>query len=896
MGVKTNRFGMLPFKHCFFLFLIAFISSCSIVRKRNESQLQAVQLDTLFVQGNQAENLDTVQVFRASEKRIHDLIHTSLDVRFDWSKSEMAGKATLTLKPYFYPSATLVLDAKGFLIHEVSMVTDSGRKALNYSYDSLKLTVSLGRDYKESETYTVFIDYTARPEKLENKGGTAITDTKGLYFINPLGTDKKKPRQLWTQGETEYSSAWFPTIDRPNERMTQEISMTVDTAFMTVSNGLLMYSKYNNDGTRTDVWKQSVPAAPYLTMMAVGKFAVIKDKWRGIEVHYLVDPAYARVAKRIFGNTPEMIEFFSKKLGVDFPWEKYYQVVVHDYVSGAMENSSAVIFGSFMQRDERELVDRNHEDIVSHELFHHWFGDLVTCESWSNLPLNESFATYGEYLWNEHKYGRDDADNAFINDLKAYLSESKQKQVSLIRFFYEDKEDLFDAHSYQKGGRILHMLRKYVGDEAFFKALNVYLQENKFTAVEFHQLRLAFEQVTGEDLNWFFNQWFLTSGHPVLEVSHDYDDSLMQEKIVVSQRHSEDETLLFELPVDIDIYAGGKAERKRVVINQSRQEFVFPVAQKPDLVNVDAEKMMLCVKTDLKSEDEWAYQYYHAPLLLDRLESVGHFSLADSLSAEGKKVIMDALSDRHWKIRENAVAALGKLHAQEADVVREKLDAMFGKERSPQVKTAIVKYLSESRDASLAGFFRKASVDSSYMVSGAALAAMVEIDSMQALELARKMIDFKNPNLLEHVAGVFAKAGKDSDFAFFEKALNDAEDDERLGLLTDFSKYLKRQNDSVIQAGLLLLESNARHSKLWYVRLTALNGMAYIRQSYQENAESKKSLIDLEVQQKGKADPEETLGLLELSEKISALSQRIEDIKKEEKDPSLIRIYNSPGY
>ena len=509
------------FNRLFYLGFFIF-SACISLKKTSQTPL-TINLDTLImpISGNFGES-ENIKKYRAAETRVNDLIHTSLDIRPDFEKKYLNGKANLLFQAYFYPTETLILDAKGLDINEVSLVSDSSRKKLKYTYDSLKLTITLDRVYKRNETYQIFIDYTSKPELLRNKGSVAITDTKGLYFINADGKDKSKPKQIWTQGETEYNSAWFPTIDSPNERMTQEISITVDTSFSTISNGLMLYSRFNNDGTRTDVWKQSVGAAPYLSMFAAGKFAVIHDKWKNIEVNYYLDPEFAGVGKKIFGNTPEMIDFFSERLGFDFPWEKYSEIVVHDYVSGAMENTGAVIFGDFMQRNDRELIDKTNEDVVSHELFHHWFGDLVTCESWSNLPLNESFATYGEYLWNEHKYGGEEADLGIQTDMNAYLNSSaKGKSPRLIRFNYEDKEDMFDNISYQKGGRILHMLRKLVGDEAFFQSLKLYVQTNKFTAVEAQNLRLAFEQVTGEDLNWIFNYWCFRKLHPILDFKYE---------------------------------------------------------------------------------------------------------------------------------------------------------------------------------------------------------------------------------------------------------------------------------------------------------------------------------------------------------------------------------------
>ena len=386
----------------------------------------------------------------------------------------MYGKAWITLHPHFYPTDSLNLDAKGMNINEVSVVKAGKNVTVKYSYDSMNLKITLDKSYKANENYTVYINYVSKPNEMKTTGSEAISDSKGLYFINPKGEEKDKPTQIWTQGETEANSTWFPTIDKRNQKTTEEISMTVPAKYVTLSNGLLVSQKKNSDGTRTDIWKMNLPHAPYLFFMGVDDYAVIKDKYKGKEVSYYVEKEYAPVARKIFGLTPEMIAFYSKITGVNFPWPKYAQITGRDYVSGAMENTSATLHGEVAQQDARELVDENKwEYVIAHELFHQWCGDYVTAESWSNITVNESFEDYSETLWNEYKYGKDAGDEQSYSDMQAYL-QSNSENKPLVRFYYNDKEDVFDAVSYPKGGRILNMLRNYVGDSAFFKSLHLY--------------------------------------------------------------------------------------------------------------------------------------------------------------------------------------------------------------------------------------------------------------------------------------------------------------------------------------------------------------------------------------------------------------------------------------
>ncbi|MFZ4770893.1 MAG: M1 family metallopeptidase, partial [Ferruginibacter sp.] len=556
------------------------------------------------------------KVYRESYARINNLVHTKLDVKFDYDKSFLYGKEWLTLKPHFYPTDSVLLDAKGMEIKEVSVVKGMEKAKLKYAYDGMQLNIKLDKSYTRNDSYTLYIEYVSKPNELKVEGSAAITDAKGLYFINPKGEEKDKPTQIWTQGETEANSVWFVTIDKPNQKTTEEIYMTVPSKYVTLSNGLLKSQKKNTDGTRTDYWKMDQPHSPYLFFMGVGDYAIIKDvPYKGKEVSYYVEKPYAPYAKGIFGNTPEMIKFFSEKLGVEYPWAKYAQIVGRDYVSGAMENTTATLHQESAYQNNRQLADGNiWEETIAHELFHQWFGDLVTAESWSNLTVNESFANYSEYLWDEYKYGKDYADAHNFEDMQGYILSGSDKK-NLVRFHYSNKEDMFDAVSYNKGGRILHMLRNYVGDDAFFKSLNNYLTTNKYKAGEAAQLRLAFEEVTGKDLNWFWNQWYYGSGHPKLKISYNYDVPGVA-KVYVEQTQKSDK--VFKLPIAIDIYTAGNKVRQNVWIENKLDSFSFPYSSKPELINVDADKILLAEKTDNKSEENILTQWKYAKTYLDR--------------------------------------------------------------------------------------------------------------------------------------------------------------------------------------------------------------------------------------------------------------------------------------
>lgn len=811
---------------------IGLIEACKTAETVSEVPTNFVELDTITISSDSER-----EIYRASEKRINDVLHTKLEVSFDWDSAYLYGKANLTLKPYFYPTDSLVLDAKGFQIHEVALVDKIGKKSpLKYVYDDSFLKINLGKTYTSADTYKVFIDYTAMPNKLEESGSSAITSEKGLYFINNDGADPNKPKQIWTQGETESSSCWFPTIDSPNEKTTQEIYITVDSNYATLSNGELMFQSENEDGTRTDYWKQKLPHAPYLFMMAVGEFAIAKDNWRGKPVHYYVEKKYADVAKEIYPNTVEMLEFFSTKLGYDYPWDKYHQIVVRDYVSGAMENTGAVIFGDFIQGDKRFLIDNAGEDIVAHEMFHHWFGDLVTCESWSNLPLNESFATYGEYLWNEYKYGKDQADYHNNGDLRVYLMQSRVNKETLIRFNYENEMEMFDSHSYQKGGRVLHMLRNYVGDDAFFAGLKLYLHDNEFQTVEIHNLRLAFEEVTGEDLNWFFNQWFLSAGHPIIEIEKAFDSS----KLTVTIKQTQDGPNvpeIFEIPTKIDIIqANGLIRIENVRITKRTQVVEIPLSNAPLLVNFDTDKVLLGEIEQNYEKSEAVILYNNANHFLDKVEAIK--LIKNKKDSSAFDLIEKAMSDEFWYIRNSAIQAVKKLAGERPTSTLTMLKKIAATDEKSSNRasaiSAISMYFNEEVELS---FLEERKSDSSYNVVSSVLDAVHKKDEAKGMELAEQLEKEDNASILSTVANIYASNGNPEKQAFFEEALKNTSGFGKYGLMNSYGDFLDKQDNAAIEKALPTLIENSKGTGMWFVRMAGLNSIIKMKTKNQATIE-----------------------------------------------------------
>ncbi|MCY7356714.1 MAG: peptidase M1 [Rudanella sp.] len=791
--------------------------------------------------------------YNPSRTLTSNLLHTQLDLRFDWAKRQASGTATLRLIPHFYPQDSLVLDAKGFLIEQVALVdarlSKTGKPtsaSLTYAYtDGRKLCIRLPRTYTRRDTFSIQIQYVAglhsvRPDELpkaERVGG-ATSEDKGLYFINPDGKIINKPRQIWSQGETEANSAWFPTIDTPNEKMTQDIRLTVENRYRTVSNGRLVSSTKNADGTRTDRWVQTLPHAPYLAMVAVGEFAYVRDSLpptpgrKGLEVSYYVDPAYAPVARAIFGRTPGMIRYFEQAFGVPFVWDKYSQIVVRDFVSGAMENTTATVHNEQVQMDDRQLIDDNSDAVIAHELAHHWFGDLVTCESWANLPLNEAFATYAEYLWFEHAQGRDEAEFHRQADLFQYLSEAETRQEPLIRYRFTSREDMFDSHSYQKGGLVLHLLRRVVGDEAFFASLKQYLTKNAFATAELADLREAFEDVTGQDLNWFFTQWFLSPGHAILSVKQTY----LPGKLTLSVAQKQDSlgvgfVSAYRIPVLVDVWVQGQKTRYEIWLNQAQQTFTFPASQQPDLVLFDADQRVVGVVNHPKSQTELLFQYKNAEFYRARAEVMaGSPDDTDALKDPALvQTVLKALDDPFWQIRQLAVGRFANYAGPNLATVEQLVRLRATRDSKSAVRAEGLATLATFRNPANSPVFKAALQDSSYRVVAVALEHYLKgkpADASAVVEQFAKTTT--NASVLAAVADYYSENADARQYDWFVSTLSSLKSSDRYGFLLAFGKYLLLSKESLQKQAVPTLETIARQDSSPYARFGAYQALGLL--------------------------------------------------------------------
>jgi len=858
-----NNTSFLSFFVC--LITVLFLSACGTFRKA-----QHITLDEITVSADKAD----YALYRGSATRVWDIINTNLALSFNMNEKTANGTAILTLHPYFYTTDTLVLDAKSMQIDSVSMI--NGPK-VSYTYDGDSLTIRFAKKFYTTDTIQLLVKYKAMPYATSTGGSKAISDDRGLYFINTDHKTPGQPVQIWTQGESEANSHWVPTIDKPNERFTTEIALTVPDSFVTLSNGYLLSQEKRSNNLRTDTWMMNKPIQTYAVMFAIGNFSIVKDTWHNREVNYYVEPDYAPYARAMFNNTPEMMQHFSDITGMLYPWNKYSQVVVRDYVSGAMENTSASLFGEFMNEDSREIKDFDFEDVVSHELFHQWFGDYVTAESWSNLTLNESFADYGETLWRRYKYGKISADDHAIQGIWAYLyGVSKENDPSLVRFHYGSREDMFDRVSYQKGGAILRYMNALMGDSAFYKAMNLYLTKNALQPAEATQWRLAVEEVTGQDWNWFFNEWYYRGGHPVLNCTYNYDDAAKEVTVTVVQAQASE---AYTLPVKVwAVYDNGRDVMDET-ITKKLQSFTYPYknGMQPVIV-IDAEHWIPGdVNNNLKPA-QWLTVYRQSE---DNIinKRIALSEVRKNLDDTASRSIYDiALTDREATARKLALQNLSKVktdkwHSRWQPAVR----SIAVGDKDTKTRAVAFQLLASWKVKMDKQDVQNALSDSSYSVSGAALNALNVIDKDTAYIVAEELGKGEIKGTLRSaVWTILADKGNPEDISFWERTSYNVYGTVKLDFSDKLSTYLQNvTNDSAFSRVLAIYERLIENEGIKSYRQAITNDLFLAARTYKVDVSTAKKNSQKETAQW----------------RLDAIKQSIERIMKAENEEENLKKY-----
>lgn len=730
-------------------------------------------LDTVTVSARN----NPINIYRASETKYWEILHTRVALSFNMKEKTADGKAWLELKPYFYETDSLVLDAKSMETDSVLLIQGKSASALEFRAENDKLKIYFPEIIHRDQQVKVYIRYTAKPYAGPAGGSEAISEDRGLYFINTDQEVPGKPVQIWTQGETEANSHWLPVLDKPNQRTLFDLELTVPDSLITLSNGIWIKSEKKENSLRTDYWSIKKPVQVYALMFAVGNFKIVEDtSWNHVPVTYYVEPEYEPFAKKMFQNTPEMIDYFSKITGIPYPWNKYSQIVVRDYVSGAMENTTASLFGEFMNQNFREIEDKNYEDVVAHELFHQWFGDYVTTESWSNITVNESFATYGEYLWRKNKYGPASADRLFRDDLNQYLDQTGYNDDPLVRFHYLSREAVFDRISYQKGGVILKYLNGLTGNEAFSRAMNIYLSQNALQSAEAHHWRLAVEKATGMDWNWFFNQWYFRGGHPVLKMRYRYDAD-KQELVVNVRQTASDSGKVFDLPLKAALIYGNETEIIDWNPKEKSQDFSFPYRNglKPVFIP-DYESWLPGRIEENKSPAEWLVQLEKSTRYIHKVRAVsGAFEFQNDRTAQ--QLFRAALRDSLSGVRAYALGLLPEVTEKSGwkNIFKNEIIMMALNDGNREVRANAFQVLGTWKVNTILPEMIAALNDSSYLVAGNALKALESIYPDTAYFFA-KQLNKESPRgqLQEAIWNIIGSKGNAADTTVFTEKRNRA--------------------------------------------------------------------------------------------------------------------------
>jgi len=700
---------------------------------------------------------------RYAPDRVVDIQHIALALEVDPAKRNVSGTATLRGAVIAPGTRSLELDAVELTIDKVAV----GGKPAKFRHDGRRLRIEVDALDAGAEV-VIAIDYRGAPRR-------------GLYFISPDEGYPHKAVQAWTQGQDEDSRYWFPCVDTPNEKATSEIRVTVPAPMFALSNGALIEDR--TDGHKRHLhWRLDVPHSCYLITLAVGDFASIETRWHDIPVVYYVERGKEAAAERTLARTPQMIELFSKLFGVPYPYPRYSQVFVGDFIFGGMENTSATTLTDTVLIDERAALDYDIDALVAHELAHQWFGDLVTCRDWGEGWLNEGFATYSEYLWREHHEGRDAADLELEEWAEMYFGEdSGRYRRTIATKLYDEPIDIFDHHLYEKGGRVLHMLRDILrgdrGDDgAFWRALAYYLGKHRHGVVESRDLARAVEESSGKNLDWFFSQWVIDgAGHPELAVSIAWNADTRQATVTVEQKHKvEGKTPVFRIPTRVRFRVGARDVDVPLELVDAHHAFHIRLEDEPSQAIFDPGRIVLAALEVDKPQPLWIAELASATLGIDR------GAAAHALAKRGGPAAEDALvraleRDPYWAVRGAAAAGLATLRSPTG---RDRLIRALATEVHPRARRAIARALGSFVHDPAAGAALAAVVDkgdASYFVEAEACLALGKTRFARAGELLR----------IAATRDSFTDVIRQHAY----RGLAEARDDSALGLLVDGTKW-----------------------------------------------------------------------------------------------------------
>ncbi len=646
--------------------------------------------------------------------------HLALDLTLDVEKKSVSGKATVDVARIDPKATQIKFDAIGFDLGGVEV----DGKAVNAKYDGRTIDVPLPASTDKAQ---IEIRYTATPRR-------------GLYFLEPDEHYPERPRQVWSQCQEEDARHFLPCHDKPHVKMTTELAVRVPNGWTVLSNGRLAIKDTPEKGPWFFHWKMTEPHASYLLTLVAGEFAELTAKAGDVPLSYLVPKGREGDGARTFARTPDMVTHFGKLVGVDYPWNKYAQVVVSDFIFGGMENTTATTMYEHILLDERAALDVTSDDLIAHELAHQWFGDYVTCRDWSEGWLNEGFATYFEHVWREKQLGGDEYFFGLRGDLAAYVTEANGRyRRPIVCHEYDSPLDLFDRHLYEKGGLVLHVLRAELGPELFWKGVGVYVRRHAFGLVETRDLQRALEEVSGRSLGRIFEQWIYRPGHPEIEVALAWEDGVL--KVATKQTHAATDGVPhhFEVPIVLDVVLeGGATSRERLVMTQRSETFAVPCPARPKHVVIDPEMQILGEVHAKAPNDMLRAQLAHAAT--GRGRWLAALALATSDDPPTIAALKKRLEDEKefWGVRAECASALGHIRARECfAALVENVTT-----KHPKVRRAVVDALGRFKTTAAAEALKpRALKDESYLVEAEAARALGKTKQPAAFDTLLDVLD-----------------------------------------------------------------------------------------------------------------------------------------------------------
>jgi aminopeptidase N len=657
------------------------------------------------------------KTLRSERSRSYDALHYLIKIRLDLDRKAFEGEATVTADSLREGLATCVLDAEEFTV--TAVLSDDGRP-LEFDQTAKELAVRLPRPCKFGEEFSFTCFYSGRDPKI------------GLTFV---AETVDNPPIVFSDSFPENVHHWFPCYDYPNDKVTNEIVATVERGLKVAANGrLVSVTEDPGAGTVTYHWSQGLPHSTYLIFLAAAPYVVVRDSYKTLPVNYWVYPRDAAKVGPTYGKTPKMIEFFDRIYGYDYPWQKYDQVSVPS--GGGAESTSATAMTHRIMVDEKGEPDFPAIGIVSHELAHQWWGDLITLRSWAHTWLNESFGTYSDYLYHRYEKGDDEGAVDLLGKLNAYLREARTRYIRpIVTDRYDEPGDMFDAHTYPKGARVLHMLRSLVGDEPFFKTLSHFLHRYAFDAVDTADFIRSVKTVTGRNLDWFFDQWLYKPGHPVFEVKSEWDAAKKAVRLRVAQVQDYSRGVpVFRVPVSIKLVSPGKTDIRKIWIEKREETFELPFEEKPLLVRFDEDNVLIKELIFPRERDELIYQLGRDDVI-GRMEAAGALLAFKDDPRTAAALTASLRSDPFWAVRKGALEALAQLGVKGVPAVLKKAC----QDPDPQVRAAALVALGNLKDRSCLDLYKALFLeDPSYRVQAEALTAIGKTGDPSAVPFLKK--------------------------------------------------------------------------------------------------------------------------------------------------------------